>query len=287
MSERITKNNVKHKQADLKLSSTAMSHTKDCKNNDELEADDFSKLLTDFYTDNFSVDELPSILKVLNYKKASIQHIILYYCYLHPSRKQQVLRKKCIIGASTFIITSQGCYLLYLAISDLYLPESIKSKPTIVIKEAMKDVNSRKALRLRNYELGLLLLSLTQHVSCCNNNNFSIVCEASLGDHQNAFFFYKRLLFNQVDESHFLVSFMNERYPEFAHHASNLKWLVLFRNSIARTNTKVLYGDKNKLIDTNRAATFARDTVCGPTFMQSNYDTIRESIASKQQLIKK
>ena len=263
------------------------NHVEDCKNNDELDSDNFSNLLTKFYIENFSADEKASIEKVLDYKKAPIQHIIIYYCYLQPSRKQQVVRKKCIAGASTFIITSQGCYLLYVAISYLYLPASIKSKPTQLAKEAMITTDTKQPLRLRHYELGLLSLSLTQHVSYCINYNYSMVCEASLGDEQNAFFFYKRLLFNQVDKNHFMVSFMNERYPELAHHANNLKWLVLVGNSIASTNTRMLYGEKTKLIDTRRAANFARDTVCGNTFMETEYDVIKDFIISKQQLIQK
>jgi hypothetical protein len=264
-----------------------INHEEECRSNDEFDNNNFTQLLTEFYLNCFSSDELPSIEKVLKYKKASVQHIVVYYCYLQPSRKQQLLRKKCIVAASTFIISFEGCYLLYLATSHLYLPSSMKSKLTTNSKEAQTNPETKQPIRLRHYGLGLLLLSLTQHVSFCNNGKHAIVCEASLGDNQNAFFFYKRLLFNEVNEHHFLVMHMNDRYPELAHHASNLKWLVLMHNSIAKTHTKVLYSDKKKLIDTVRAANFARDTVCGQNYMQSNYNDIIMAIKDQQQLIAK
>jgi hypothetical protein len=163
----------------------------------------------------------------------------------------------------------------------------MKSKLTTNAKEAQTNPETKQPICLQHYGLGLLLLSLTQHVSFCNNRKYAIVCEALLGDNQNGFFFYKQLLFNEVNEHHFLVMHMNDCYPELAHHASNLKWLVLMHNSIANTHTKVLYSDKKKLIDTVRAANFARDTVCGQNYMQSNYNDIIMAIKDQQQLIAK
>jgi len=245
---------------------------------DVTDYESFNTMIVDFYVKQFNSRERPMILEAITYAGANVQHIIVFSNYydntLHPYKL-----KKEIVAAATFLIGKDSSILLYIACRDSHLPpDEFKRK-----KPGYSQTLPEEQIYLRHHELGLFLIGMIQKITSTCTNSYRIVCEAQIHDVQKAFFFYKRLLFNQIPKDHPSVEYYRIRHPKLFHdEQSDLLWLES-KNAVYLTNTKILYGDHKRLIDAQRAISFAVEQVLN---LDNKIQEIRPIVTHKQALFK-
>jgi hypothetical protein len=213
----------------------------------------FNEMLIKFYIDQFTLQETANIRRIFDYENALVQHLVIYMNYYMKSRKGVVVLNREVIASASFIIGQHSCYLLYITAKNAFVPETHYTKTTTNTPTA-----GSKSVYLRNQGLEMFLLAMVQEITLRVTNKSEIVCEATKADSQKAFFFYKRLLFHHVLPTDPSVNYFRIRHKELFHDEFQLKWLVSTQ-SIAATNTSLLYASQKKLLDIRRAIDFATD----------------------------
>jgi hypothetical protein len=84
------------------------------------------------------------------------------------------------------------------------------------------------------------------------------------------------MLFHHIPDDHECVEYFCQCHQKLFYEDHNLKWLVS-TNAVYLTNTRVLFSDKYRLKDTEKAIEFAKDKVLSP-LVNSFSDVVEHNV---------